>query len=214
MGAADVANALFIAPNVTPSGLNPYAYDPARAKALLAEAGWDKINGAKPITWVTYYNNPLIANVMAAMQSMLAQVGINVVPRVLDVAGYNSLVYAPKPDFSAFPLLFAGAQNGPDPAICFIWAAEASIPPNGTNVARMRVPAMNAAFATAMAEPDDAKRITDWQEVARVSNREVPCAPMWVAKRYGVVAASVKNFVWQPAPSGGPFEQHTELWSF
>jgi peptide/nickel transport system substrate-binding protein len=81
-------------------------------------------------------------------------------------------------------------------------------------VARIRLPALNAALAAALAETDDARRVTCWQEVARVANREAPIVPLWVARRYGVVTANVKNFVWTPAPSGGPFDQRAELWSF
>lgn len=211
-GAAEVANALFAA--AAPSDLNKYAYDPARAKALLSAAGWEKINGGKPIPWLTCHDSPPAAKVMAAIQTMLAQIGINVVPRVVDAATYRSIVAAPKPDPSVYPLLFAGAQNGPDPAIVNTWTAESRIPPNGANVARIRLPVLNAALAAAMAETDEPKRAACWQEVARVANREAPVAPLWVAKRYGVVSANVKNFVWQPSPSGGPFDQRAELWSF
>ena len=49
-GAAKPANCGYVAEQLVPEGLEPYAYDPAKAKALLAEAGWDKINGDKPIT--------------------------------------------------------------------------------------------------------------------------------------------------------------------
>jgi peptide/nickel transport system substrate-binding protein len=213
-GAAEVANSLFTAAAVTPSDLNKYAYDPARAKAQLAAAGWEKINGGKPIPWLTCLDTPPAAKAMAAIQTMLAQVGVNVAPRVVDAPTYRAIVESPQPDPSAWPLLFAGARNGPDPAVVDTWTAESRIPPNGANVARIRLPALNAALAAALAEPDDARRVTGWQEVARVANREAPIVPLWVARRYGVVTANVKNFVWQPAPSGGPFDQRAELWSF
>jgi peptide/nickel transport system substrate-binding protein len=213
-GAAEVANSVFTAAAVTPSDLNKYAYDPARAKALLAAAGWEKINGSKPIPWLTCCNAAPVATVMAAIQAMLAQVGVNVVPRAVDAATYRDIVDAPQPDPSVYPLLFAGAPNGPDPAIVNSWTAESQIPPNGANVARIRLPALNAALAAALAEPDESKRGTCWQEVARVTNREVPIAPLWEARRYGVVTVNVKNFIWQPAPAGGPFDQRAELWSF
>ena len=74
-----------MADQLVPEGLDQYAYDPEKAKALLAEAGWAELNGSEPITWLTYYDSPQAANVMAAIQAMLAQVGINVVPRVVDV---------------------------------------------------------------------------------------------------------------------------------
>jgi peptide/nickel transport system substrate-binding protein len=213
-GTAEVANTLFVAPELTPDDLQTYPFDPPRARALLAAAGWGNTNGSKPLPWLTYYDSPLVAAVMAAMQATLAEVGVVVVPRVVDVATYNSIVYAQKPDPSAFPLLFAGAQNGPDPAIVATWTGENQVPPNGTNVARIRDPALDAAIAAAMAESDDAKRLQDWRTVAAMANRELPVAPLWVAKRFGVVTANVKNFIWQPAPAGGPFAQHAELWAF
>ena len=212
-GTAELANSAFIAPPVTPADLDAYAYDPARAKSLLAAAGWDKTNGAKPLTMLTYYNTPLVANVMAAMQAMLGQVGINVVPRAVDVATYNGIVYASTPDLGAFPLVYAGAQNGPDAGGVNIYLNESQIPPAGANIMRVKDAALNTALNTALGEPDQARRQADFQNVARVFNKDLPWAPMWVGKRYGVVSAKVQNFAWTPAPSGGGYQQHAEQWA-
>ncbi len=73
-GAAKPANCVYVADRLVPKAIDAYAYDPQKARQLLDEAGWDKINGSKPITILTYYNSPLVANVLAAMQAMLAQV--------------------------------------------------------------------------------------------------------------------------------------------
>lgn len=213
-GAAEPANSLFTAPGLTPANLNRYAYDPPRARALLAAAGWGKINGAKPIPWLTREDSPPAAKAMAAMAVMLAQVGITVVPRVVDAPTWRGIVAAPKPDPSACPLLFATGPDGPDPAAVANWTAESRIPPNGANVAHIRLPALNLALAAALAEPDGPGRLASWQEVARVANREAPIVPLWVARRFGVVTANVKNFIWQPAPAGGPIDQRAELWAF
>ena len=213
-GAADVANSMYIAPKYTPKDLDPYTFDPAISKVLLQEAGWDKINGNKPLTLLTYYNNPLSANVLAAIQAMLGQVGVNVVPRAVDVPTYNGIVYAREPDLSQYPLVYAGAPNGPNPAIANLNLNEKQIPPAGANIMRVRMPPLNAALDGALAEVDDAKRATLFQEVARVFNRDLPWAPLWVQRRYGIVASGVHNFVWTPSPGGGSFDQHAETWSF
>jgi peptide/nickel transport system substrate-binding protein len=212
-GGADLANSCYIAPNVTPSDLDPYPYDPDKAKSLLNAAGWSEKNGTKPLTILTYYNTPLVANLMAAMQAMLGQVGINVTPRAVDVATYNGIVYAPKPDNSLYPLVYAGAQNGPDSSAISIYLNEKQIPPNGANIMRVRMPDLNAAFDAALTESDDAKRPAELQQVARVFNKELPWAPMWVGKRYGVLAAEVANFVWTPAPSGGGYNPDAQNWA-
>jgi peptide/nickel transport system substrate-binding protein len=50
--------------------------------------------------------------------------------------------------------------------------------------------------------------------VAKIFNSELPWAPLWVQRRYGIVAAAVRNFVWTPSPGGGSYDQHAETWSF
>lgn len=212
-GAATIANCGYVAKQLLPEGLNSYKYDPAKAKALLAEAGWDKINGSKPITWLTYYNTPQAANVMAAVQAMLAQVGINVVPRVVDTPTYNGIIYAANPDFGQFPLVYAGLQNGPDPSGLNIGLNAAQKPPAGANFLRIEMPEVTKAFDAALAETDQKKLNTRYQDVCKAMNANLPWATMWVANRYGVASTKLKDFVWVPAPAGGPYNAHPEKWS-
>ncbi|MGO4722358.1 MULTISPECIES: ABC transporter substrate-binding protein [unclassified Inquilinus] len=212
-GAAEMANCGYVAPRLIPSDIDPYAYDPEKAKQLLAEAGWDKINGDKPITLLTYYNTPLAGNVLAAVQAMLGQVGINVVPRTVDTPTYNATIYAKSPDWSQFPLVYAGLQNGPDPSAINIGLNEKQIPPAGANFLRIRMPEVTSAFDAALNEVDDAKRAGLYQGVCKAMNANLPWATLWVAKRYGVASGKLKDFVWIPAPAGGPYAAHAEKWA-
>ncbi|WP_192384732.1 ABC transporter substrate-binding protein [Mesorhizobium silamurunense] len=212
-GAAKPANCGYVAPQLVPEGLETYAYDPAKAKALLTEAGWDKINGDKPITLLTYYGSPQAANVMAAVQSMLAQVGINVVPRVVDTPTYNGIVYKEgTPDWSAFPMVYAGLQNGPNPAGINPGLNKSQIPPAGFNTMRIEFDDLSAAFDKALGETDASKLDAAWQDVCKVMNKDLPWATLWVANRYGVASNKLKDFVWTPAPAGGPYAAHPEMW--
>ena len=211
-GAAKQANCAYVAEQLVPAGIEPYTYDPAKAKQLLQDAGWDQINGDKPITLLTYYNTPLVTNVLAAMQAMLAQVGINVVPRAVDTPTYNSIVLNPKPDTSQFQLVYAGLQNGPDPSNINTGLNEKQIPPAGANVVRARMPDLTKALDDAISETDAAKRDQRYQDVCKVMNKDLPWATMWVANRYGVVSSKVKDFIWTPAPGGGPYTAHPEAW--
>lgn len=211
-GAATLAQCGYVAPHLVPEGLNDYAYDPAKAQALLAEAGWDQINGANPITLLTYYGTPQAANVMAAIQAMLAQVGINVVPRVVDVPTYNGLVYQDNPDWNEFALVYAGLQNGPNPAGINAGLNGSQLPPDGANIMRIEFDDLSAAFDAAIGETDATQVDAKWQDVCRVMNEQLPWGTMWVANRYGVAADSLVDFVWTPAPAGGPYADHPELW--
>jgi peptide/nickel transport system substrate-binding protein len=209
-GAAKLAMCGYVAPSVVPDGLNAYDYDPAKAQQLLQEAGWDKINGNKPITWLTYYDSPQVANVMAAIQAMLAQVGINVQPRVVDVPTYNGIVHSDK--YDQYAMVYAGAQNGPNPGALNVNLNSAQQPPVGNNIMHIDMPALTKGIETAMAETDPAKAQKDWQGVCATMNQQLPWGSMWVASRYGVASAKLQNFVWTPAPAGGPFEMHPEKW--
>jgi peptide/nickel transport system substrate-binding protein len=211
-GAAKVANCGYVVDNLVPGDLVQYQYDPEKARALLEEAGWDEINGDKPITWLTYYNNPLTANVMAAIQAMMAQVGVNLEPRVVDPPTYNGIVNAPKPDFETFPLVYAGIRNGPDPSAINVAFNQAQIPPNGNNFLRIRDAEVSAALDAAMGEAKADAATGKYQDVCRAMNKSLPVATMWEANRYGVASARLENFVWVPAPAGGPFESYPERW--
>ncbi|KQN55493.1 MULTISPECIES: ABC transporter substrate-binding protein [unclassified Erwinia] len=79
-----------------PSGLNPYAYDPQKAKALLKEAGWVDSNGdgivekdGKPFTLTIDYPTGNRTRELTApiIQQNLKAAGINV---VLNAADFNA----------------------------------------------------------------------------------------------------------------------------
>jgi peptide/nickel transport system substrate-binding protein len=212
-GAAKPANCAYVANQVVPKGVDTYTYNPEKAKQLLKEAGWDTINGNKPITLLTYYTTPLAGNVMAAVQAMLAQVGINVTPRAVDTPTYNSIVLNPTPDTAQFQMVYAGLQNGPDPGSINVGLNEKQIPPAGPNVARVRMPELTAALDAALGETDAAKRDTRYQDVCKIMNSQLPWGTLWVANRYGVVSSKLTDFVWTPAPGGGPYQAHPEKWS-
>ncbi len=84
-------NGPFKSPN-----LDAYPYDPEKAKALLAEAGWDS---SRTLEMVYYYDDQITADLMAVLQAQLADVGINMTYGLIvgDVAKtLNSIPEDPK----------------------------------------------------------------------------------------------------------------------
>jgi len=64
-----------------PDDLTPYDYDPEKARELLDEAGWDS---SRELDVVYYYEDQLTADFMAAVQSYLSDVGIQMDYRLLE----------------------------------------------------------------------------------------------------------------------------------
>ena len=84
-------NGPFKSPN-----LNAYSYDPEKAKALLAEAGWDS---SRQLEMVFYYDDQITADLMAVLQAQLAEVGVDMTYHLIvgDVAKtLNSIPEDPK----------------------------------------------------------------------------------------------------------------------
>ena len=80
-GAAIPADGLLPDGPNKPDDLNPYKYDPDKARALLAEAGWDS---SRELDVVYYYADQATADLMAALQAYLADVGIQMNYRLLE----------------------------------------------------------------------------------------------------------------------------------
>lgn len=80
-------------------GLNAYDYDPDRARALLADAGWDD---SQVLDVVYYYGDQLTADLMVAMQAYLGDVGVQMTYRKLegDVGGQLNALPADGSDTS------------------------------------------------------------------------------------------------------------------
>ena len=75
------------------------------------------------------------------------------------------------------------------------------------------MPDLTKAFDAALAETNPQQLNARYQDVCKAMNANLPWATMWVANRYGVASAKLKDFVWVPAPAGGPYNAHPEKWS-
>ena len=51
------------------------------------------------------------------------------------------------------------------------------------------------------------------QDICKFQNENALEGYMWTSIRYGVASSTLQDFYWFPAPGGGPYEDHPELWS-
>jgi peptide/nickel transport system substrate-binding protein len=74
-------------------GTTPRKYDPAKAKQLMTEAGYP--NGLK--VKILYASNPNAKDAVVALQGMLSEVGIEIIPTPLAGSAFNEALFKPTP---------------------------------------------------------------------------------------------------------------------
>lgn len=201
-GQATLANCTYILPQFVPEGLNDYAQNVDTAKQLLTDAGFD---ASKPVEIVTYYNDQLSQDVLLTIQQFMADAGVTVDIRAVDVPTFNQI----SPDPKAWTMMFAGAANGPEPDVIST-GLETGQPNNNYGVSD---PDLDKLWAEGRSTVDPDARAKIYQEACKIINDKVYWATMWVPTRFGGVSTSIENFVWVPAPGGGRYYDQAELWS-
>lgn len=206
-GTAEVVPCLTPFSAFWPESYETYDYDPDKARALLAEAGWDS---SRRFEIKTYYTSQFHMDAMAAMQQFLSEAGI-LVEFILDAEGYNSYFYTGQNwdisyrglgvNMQAFPYRFYEEEGWPE-----VIGEERTL-------MGVRVPELEALFAQARVEADPDTYQAIMQDVCRVQNEMALEGYLWTAVRFGVASSSLVDFYWYPAPAGGPYEDHAELWS-
>lgn len=145
----------------------PYAYDPARARALLAEAGFPngfefEVNATPNESWGV----PIVE----AIIPMLAQVGIKVRPRPVESAVHSE--YIIKGEFQAY---IWSNTSGPDP-LQALQCFHSQTPASGCNYTRFNNAEFDKLFEAARAERDPARQADLLRQANNLLQQE---APVW-----------------------------------
>ncbi|MGW3773546.1 ABC transporter substrate-binding protein [Actinomadura verrucosospora] len=165
-GAGTVVNSSFYG-DAGASAKEAYAYDPGKARSLLAAAGWD---GSKPVTlsWIPGQRDRDTA--VTVIQSQLKAVGVNV--ELKQVQADELLSSYEKKSFDM--ALFGGGNYATDPStVATIDACDQGYPAGG-NIGRFCDPKLDGLLSRADAVADPAQRTSLFQQAAGVENAQVP----------------------------------------
>jgi peptide/nickel transport system substrate-binding protein len=206
-GAAKPVSCLYGNPKFTPADIEPYAYDPEKAKALLAEAGIDPAS-LGTIVMDTYYNDQLSLDVMTAFQQDLAAVGINIEIQQMDGPSWTKRYY----EDGASEMSFIGGANGADGHRAYQYYHTSSLWPKGGNNYKFSNAELDALLEAGVAEMDASKRPAIYQQACKIMSEELPWTYMWETVRYGIVSKRIGNFLYTPAPGGGSYYDQAEKW--
>jgi peptide/nickel transport system substrate-binding protein len=173
-----------------------YDYDPAKANALLDDAG--KLRGKDGVRFhlVMKTSTDETARLLSLIVAeQLRQVGIAVDVRSYEFATFYSDVT--KGAFSMYALRWVGGNESPD--IFSIYSAD-RLPPHGNNRGHYLNPALDKLLNDAAMQSDQQARRADYVQVQRILANDVPTIPLWYLDTVMVHSRRIQNI--RPTASG------------
>jgi peptide/nickel transport system substrate-binding protein len=157
-----------------------YPFDPARAKALLDEAGLkpDAKGVRLRFTLDPTPSGDRSIKLAEYIRSALAQVGIKVELRSQDFATFVKRVYTDRD----FEVSLSGGQMGPDPVIGtqrFYWSKSFKPGVAFSNGAHYSSPELDRVLDAAQVEPDTEKRRVLYAQFQRIAQTDLPRIPLF-----------------------------------
>lgn len=199
-GRGEVVNSPIFGPDWMgiPEGLNPYDYDPDKAKALLAEMNWDP---NQKIVALTVTPGEWYGEVVA---QQINDVGIKFELLLVDVSQLLDEILKEEPTFDAF--LNGGDTYRADPNIASLFYATDQFAPGGGNLCRYSNPELDKLFVEGRATNDLAVRKEIYTKAAQILNEDVPNLFLWSPNSHFAVNNRVQGFL-------GPGYSDNRLWN-
>ncbi|QIB34601.1 ABC transporter substrate-binding protein [Ancylobacter pratisalsi] len=177
------------------NGVPKYDFDPAKAKALLDEAGYKPdANGVRlKITVDPLPYGDLQNQIAAYMREALRGVGIELNVRTEDFAGFVKRVYTDR-DFQMTINLLTG---GSDPTIGTqrtFWSKSFKLGVGFSNGSHYVNPKMDEILETAASEMDPAKRKAEYLEFQKLAMEDLPALPLVAVESVTVANKRVHNY--------------------
>lgn len=195
-GAATPATGLLAPSNWAYAAEVPtYAYDPARARALLDEAGYRRPRDGGPRLRINYKTstNPERRQIAEVFQHQLAEVGIEVAIESLEFGTFFGQIK--DGNFQMYSLTWVGTT---EPDLFYNVFHSGQTPPVGANRGRYRNPEMDALVEAARVETDREKRKALYAQVQRLAAEDLPYVSLWWSKNVVVARADLQGFVIYP----------------
>jgi len=181
-----------------------YPYDPARAKALLAAAGWSDTNGdglldkdGRPFAFeiITNQGNEIRAKCAEIIQKRLAEVGISVKIRIIEWAAFvNDFINKRK-----FDATILGWTIPQDPDIHDVWHSSKT-GPDELNFVSYKNVEVDALIEKGRSVFDQKKRKVFYDRIQEILAEEQPYLFLYVPDSLPMIHARFRGI--RPAPLG------------
>ena len=183
-----------IAPDILPQGIpgsDPHfkdlPYDPAKAKTLLAAAGYPGGRGLPPLEVYATEKTPLTQKTMDILRQMYGQLGVTVNERQME---QGSLIAAVDKNTSVPSFVFGWYADYLDPQDFYSLLLSSRSQENHTGYSN---PQFDALCARADVERDPAKRTALYQQAAQIAAAAPPRIPLYYAVDPELISARVRG---------------------
>lgn len=177
--------------------LEPYDYDPARARELLDQAGWPDPDGdgPKPRFILTYKTSTNEAYVLQAqvIQQMLAEVGVEVEINSQEFATFYEDVR--RGSFQIFSLLRFGAT---DPNIYDMILHSENVPPTGQNRGFYENEEFDRLVEQAARLTEPEERLPLYLRIQEIFRAELPYISLYTRVNVAVMPSILQGYVSYP----------------
>ncbi len=177
-----------------------YPHDPARARRLLAEAGYP--GGLKLPVWampVARPYMPLGLKIGEVIQEDLREVGIEA-----EIVTHEWATYLDKMgngDHVAALIGWVGDYGDPDNFLYTFFHASNARKGSASNYAFYRNPRVDALLDAARSEPGQRRREALYREVQRIVHEDAPWVPLFHARQLAILRDGVRGYALQPTGS-------------
>jgi peptide/nickel transport system substrate-binding protein len=164
-----------------------FPYDPAKAKALLDEAGYRDPDGDGPATRMTLTLKTTSIE-FNRLQAALVQQNLHDIGVELDVRTYEFATLYADVQAGNFQLYFLQWTGGSlaDPDILRRAFHSNQIPPAGFNRGHYSNPEVDQLLDEASSSLDDARRLVLFQQVQRIVAQDLPYISLWYKTNFAV----------------------------
>lgn len=180
-GEATVVNSTIIGPDWMgiPEGLNPYKYDPNKAKQLLKDANW---NSAQKLALPYVPGNKINDALIPILQQQFKDVGIILDLQTVDGPEINRRIFgiATATQAGDFDVdLVGGGVFRTDPNVSAKYFETIAFTPSGANYGHYSNPKLDDLFKQGRATTDRAQRKKIYTDLALILNDEMPWVYLW-----------------------------------
>ncbi|BEP28048.1 ABC transporter substrate-binding protein [Helicovermis profundi] len=180
--------------------ITAYEYNPEKAKALLAEAGYP--DGFKTTLWAMPVARPYMPQpkeIATALQQQFAAIGVDAEIVTMDWATY--LAKGENGEHDTYLLGWTGDNGDPDNFMYVLLDKDNANVGSAGNVAFYKSEAVHKLLIEAQQESDQAKRAELYKQAQVIIHNDAPWVPLVHSTPPIAAKKSVKNYV--PHPTGG-----------